>query len=76
MGRRKTEITESNVGELLATLRYNEGLNVLDAAYKTDCSTTSIWKWEHDHTSPQLSAVLRMCEVYNAKLYLEYDERR
>lgn len=75
MARRKVEITDDNLGSIIAALRYNEGLTVLDAAYKADCSTTSIWQWEHNHISPQVSSVLRMCDVYNAKLYLEYDER-
>lgn len=75
MAKRKIEITNDNIGSIIAALRNNQKLTVFDAAYKTDCSTTSIWKWEHDHTSPQISSVLRMCDVYNAKLYVEYDER-
>lgn len=76
MGKRKIEITEDNLGELLAALRYNAHLNVLEAAYIGDCAASSIHKWEHNITSPQLSTVLRLCNIYDAKLYLEYEERR
>lgn len=76
MNRRKVEVTENNVGEMLATLRYNADLTTLDAAYVGDCAASSIHKWEHDITSPQMSTVLRLLDVYGAKLYFEYDERR
>ena len=69
----KEEITNENLGALLATMRYNTGRTILDAAYEGDCASTSVHKWEHNLTSPQVSSVLRLCDVYGAKLYLEFD---
>lgn len=77
MPRKKVEITEENLGYLLTSMRTSQGMTVFDAAYAADSSTTSIWKWEHDITSPQISSLLRMCKAYGgAKIYLEFTERR
>lgn len=76
MAKKRVEITDENLGYLLTDMRTSNGMTVFDAAYASDSSTTSIWKWEHDHTSPQVSALLRICKAYGAKVYLEFNERR
>lgn len=47
MAKKRVEIIDENLGYLLTDMRTSNGMTVFDAAYASDSSTTSIWKWEH-----------------------------
>ncbi len=68
---------KDKIGDFIKELRQNSNMSQNDLAEIIPISREAISKWECGRTSPEITSLLRLCEIFDVKLdELMYGERR
>ncbi len=68
---------KDKIGDFIKELRQNNNMSQNDLAEIIPISREAISKWECGRTSPEITSLLRLCEIFDVKLdELMYGERR